>query len=36
LFLWLAIAGAGKMSIDYWLERWYVRTHGTRRAQPAG
>jgi putative oxidoreductase len=28
LFLWLAIAGAGKASIDYWLERWYLRAHG--------
>jgi putative oxidoreductase len=32
LFLWLAIAGAGKVSIDHWLERWYVRTHGQVRA----
>ena len=23
LFLWLAIAGAGKVSIDHWLEQWY-------------
>jgi putative oxidoreductase len=28
LFLWLAIAGAGKVSIDHWLEHWYSRTHG--------
>jgi len=35
LFLWLAIAGAGKVSIDYWLERWYSRTHrpGVRTAR---
>jgi putative oxidoreductase len=32
LFLWLAIAGAGKVSLDHWLERWYVRTQGARRA----
>jgi putative oxidoreductase len=24
LFLWLAIAGAGGVSIDHWLERWYT------------
>ena len=37
LFLWLAIAGAGKVSIDHWLERWYARTHGqsVRRAVDA-
>jgi putative oxidoreductase len=28
LFLWLAIAGAGKISIDHWLEGWYSRTRG--------
>ncbi len=40
LFLWLAIAGAGKVSIDHWLERWYSRTHGrpvrSARAEAAG
>lgn len=25
LFLWIAIAGAGTVSIDHWLERWYSR-----------
>ena len=25
LFLWLAIAGAGAVSIDHWLERWFDR-----------
>jgi putative oxidoreductase len=28
LFLWLAIAGAGKVSIDYWLERRYGWARG--------
>jgi hypothetical protein len=23
LFLWLAIAGPGIVSLDYWLERWF-------------
>src|ERR1700731_4291286 len=23
LFLWLAIAGSGSVSVDHWLERWY-------------
>ena len=26
LFLWLAIAGAGRVSLDYFIERWYDRT----------
>jgi putative oxidoreductase len=26
LFLWLAIAGAGPLSVDHWLERWFERT----------
>jgi putative oxidoreductase len=26
LFLWLAIAGPGRASIDYWLQRWFDRT----------
>jgi len=33
LFLWLAIAGAGALSVDHWLERRFVRlddTSGTR------
>ncbi len=25
LFLWLAIAGSGPLSIDHWIERWYGR-----------
>ena len=29
LFLWLAIAGAGPVSIDHWLERWYSREKGS-------
>jgi putative oxidoreductase len=32
LFAWLAIAGAGALSVDYWLERWY----GGRAPEPAG
>jgi putative oxidoreductase len=28
LFLWLAIAGAGRVSIDHWLERWFGRGNG--------
>jgi putative oxidoreductase len=38
LFLWLAIGGAGKVSIDHWLERWYLRTRGqgVRRNSVAG
>ena len=31
LFLWLAIAGAGPISIDHWLERWYKRESGNAR-----
>jgi putative oxidoreductase len=26
LFLWLAIAGPGVLSVDHWLERWYKGT----------
>ena len=26
LFLWLAIAGAGPVSVDHWLERWFGRS----------
>jgi len=29
LFLWLAIAGPGVVSVDHWLERWYARGGGT-------
>ena len=25
LFLWLAIAGAGALSLDHWIEGWYAR-----------
>ena len=28
LFLWIAIAGAGKLSVDYWLQRRFGRTNG--------
>ena len=28
LFLWLAIAGPGVVSIDAWLQRWYDRAGG--------
>jgi putative oxidoreductase len=31
LFLWLAIAGPGVVSVDYWLERWYARVSGPSR-----
>jgi putative oxidoreductase len=31
LFLWLAIAGPGIVSIDYWLERWFARSGGAAR-----
>jgi putative oxidoreductase len=30
LFLWLAIAGAGMVSIDHWLERWIRGTVAAR------
>lgn len=26
LFLWLAIAGAGLLSVDHWLQRWFLRS----------
>ena len=28
LFLWLAIAGPGVVSVDAWLQRWYDRASG--------
>ena len=28
LFLWIAIAGAGKVSVDYWLQHRFGRTQG--------
>ena len=28
LFLWLAISGAGAVSVDAWLQRWYDRGRG--------
>ena len=31
LFVWLAIAGAGPVSVDHWLERWFDRTAGAAR-----
>ena len=30
LFLWLAIAGSGVVSLDHWIERWYDRKAGER------
>lgn len=30
LFLWLAIAGSGVVSLDYLIERWYDRNGGDR------
>lgn len=29
LFLWLAIAGPGALSVDRWLQRWFDRGAGT-------
>jgi len=35
LFLWLAIAGAGVVSVDHWLEGWYRRRRaGTAAPRP--
>jgi putative oxidoreductase len=36
LFLWLAIAGAGAVSLDHWLERWYRRGNASAAASSAG
>jgi len=36
LFLWLAIAGPGIVSIDYWLERWFARSGGAARLRADG
>jgi putative oxidoreductase len=36
LFLWLAIAGAGPLSLDHWLERWYRRGTASPAASSAG
>ena len=36
LFLWLAIAGAGAVSVDHWLERWYRRSTPGAGATSAG
>ena len=30
LFLWLAIAGAGPVSVDHWFERWFGRNASVR------
>jgi putative oxidoreductase len=30
LFLWLAIAGAGALSVDHWLEGWFGRREAGR------
>ena len=35
LFLWLAIAGPGVVSVDHWLERWFDRRGGTSDAHAA-
>ena len=35
LFLWLAIAGAGRLSIDHGLERWYGRQAGASATRTA-
>jgi putative oxidoreductase len=34
LFLWLAVAGAGKVSLDYLIQGWYDRS--VRGAEPVG
>ena len=34
LFLWLAIAGPGVVSVDAWLQRWYDRVSGTSGLPP--
>ena len=36
LFLWLAIAGAGAVSIDRWLERWFDQRAGAAGAPGYG
>ena len=36
LFLWLAIAGPGVLSIDHWLERWFARSGAAASPAAAG
>jgi putative oxidoreductase len=33
LFLWLAIAGPGVLSVDHWLQRWFGRSTGAAAAR---
>lgn len=35
LFLWLAIAGPGVVSLDHWLQRWFDRGGGGTSSVPA-
>lgn len=35
LFVWLAIAGPGALSIDHWVQRWYDRQAGGPGARAA-
>ncbi len=30
VFFWLAVAGAGKISVDHWLQRWMGSGNGSR------
>ena len=36
LFLWLAIAGAGALSVDRWLEGWFAQRRGASAARAYG
>jgi len=36
LFLWLAITGAGPVSVDRWLERWFEQRRGATAAPAYG
>jgi putative oxidoreductase len=35
LFVWLAIAGPGRLSVDHWVQSWYGRQAGGGTAQTA-